>query len=123
MDKPRKNERYTPRARAASPPAAARAQAPLTTDEEQRALVGRRVLVAHNTDPIGWHVARVRFFGVSSKWLKACPSANFLLRYTKKETKGEFTEGQEEARELAASNYGRDEWWVLLDPIESGPSS
>ena len=89
----------------------------------KRALVGRRVLVAHNTDPIGWHIGRVRFFGVGGKWLKACPSANFLLRYTKKETKGEFKEGQEEARELAASNYGRDEWWVLLDPIEGGPSS
>ena len=39
-----------------------------------------------------------------------CATANFLLRYTKKE-------GQEEARELAATKYGRDEWWVLLDPI------
>ena len=26
------------------------------------------------------------------------------------------------ARALAASNYGRDEWWVLLDPTEGGPS-
>ena len=25
-------------------------------------------------------------------------------------------EGQEEARELAARNYGRKEWWLLLDP-------
>ena len=34
-----------------------------------------------------------------------------------------MTEGQEEARELSASNYdGRDEWWMLLDPIEGGPS-
>ena len=24
---------------------------------------------------------------------------------------------KEDARELAATNYGRDEWWVLLDPI------
>ena len=28
-----------------------------------------------------------------------------------------MTEGQEEARELSASNYGRDEWWVLLEPV------
>ena len=98
---------------------------PLETEEERRALVGRRVLVAHNTDPIGWHVGRVRFFGVSGKWLKACPSSNFLLRYIKKETNSAFTEGQEEARELVASNYGRDEWWVLLDPAkpEGGASS
>ena len=26
-------------------------------------------------------------------------------------------EGQEEARELAARNYGREEWWLLLDPV------
>ena len=31
-----------------------------------------------------------------------------MLRYTKKETNGEMKEGQEEARELSARNYGRD---------------
>lgn len=40
----------------------------------------------------------------------------------KKETNGDMTEGQEEARELSARNYGRDEWWVLLDPIEGSSS-
>ena len=90
---------------------------PLETEEQQRALVGRRVLVAHNSHPIGWHIGRVRFFGVSKAWRKVCESANFLLRYTKKETNGEMKEGQEEGRELTATNYGRDEWWVLLDPI------
>ena len=53
------------------------------------------------------------------KAAKLCPTANFLLRYTKKETNGEMKEGQEEARELLARNYGRDEWWLLLDPLES----
>ena len=46
--------------------------------------------------------------------------------YTKKETNGELTEGLEEARELSAANYGRDEWWLLLDPVqkaEAGGSS
>ena len=38
--------------------------------------------------------------------------------YTKKETNGEMAEGAEEARELSAANYGRDEWWVLLDPVD-----
>ena len=84
-----------------------------------RALIGRTVLVAHNTDPIGWHIAHVRFFGVSASWRKVCPTANFVLRYTKKETHGEFKDGSEEARELSLANYGRDEWWVLLDAIES----
>ena len=37
---------------------------------------------------------------------------------TKKETNGEMAEGAEEARELSAANYGRDEWWVLLDPVD-----
>ena len=91
---------------------------PLETDDEKRALVGRRVLVAHITDPIGWHVGRVRFFGVGAKWLKVCATANFLLRYTKKETNGDMKEGQEEACELSKAKYGRDEWWLLLDPIE-----
>ena len=58
------------------------------------------------------------FVGVSAKWRKACPTANFLVRYTKKETNGEMTEGQEEARELSAANYGRDEWWLLLNPVQ-----
>ena len=39
------------------------------------------------------------------------------MRYTKKETYGEMTEGTEEARELSVANYGRDEWWLLLDPV------
>ena len=41
------------------------------------------------------------------------------MRYTKKETYGEMTEGTEEARELSVANYGRDEWWLLLDPVQT----
>ena len=55
-------------------------------------------------------------------WKKVCPTANFLLHYTKKETYSAMTEGQEEARELSASNYGRDEWWVLLEPVATDGS-
>ena len=95
---------------------------PLETAEQLSALVGRRMLVAHITEPIGWHVGRVRFSGVGTKWKKVCPTANFLIRYTKKETNGDMTEGQEEARELSVSNYGRDEWWLLLDAIEGASS-
>jgi hypothetical protein len=36
--------------------------------------------------PVGWHIGRVRFVGVAAKWRKVCPTANFLVRYTKKET-------------------------------------
>ena len=53
---------------------------PLETEADKQALVGRRVLVAHNSEPIGWHVGRVRFKGVSKVWLKACPTANYLIR-------------------------------------------
>ena len=60
------------------------------------------------------HIGRVRFSSVSLlQNKKACPTANFKLRFTKKETNSEMKEGQEEVRELAARNYGRDEWWLL----------
>ena len=69
----------------------------------------------------------MRFFGVAPKWRKACPTANFLVRYTKKETNAstnaEMVEGMEEARELSAANYGRDEWWLVLDPVQEGGTS
>ena len=65
----------------------------------------------------------MRFFGVAPKWRKACPTANFLVRYTKKETNAEMVEGMEEARELSAAIYGRDEWWLLLDPVQEGGGS
>jgi hypothetical protein len=43
---------------------------PLETEEQQRALIGRQVLVAHNSEPVGWHIGKVRFFGVAAKWKK-----------------------------------------------------
>ena len=76
-------------------------------DEQKAALVGRRVLVAHTTPTVGWHIGRVRFVGVAAKWRKVCPTANFLVRYTKKETNGELTEGLEEARVSAANSGGQ----------------
>ena len=41
------------------------------------------------------------------------PTANFVVQ---KETNAEMKEGQQEARELSASNYGCNEWWLLLEP-------
>ena len=66
------------------------------------------------------HIDRTRALHSSVSLLqnkKAGPTANFKLRFTKKETNSEMKEGQEEVRELAARNYGRDEWWLLLDPV------
>ena len=41
--------------------------------------------------------------------------ANFLVQYSKKET-GNALDG-DPAIELAANNYGSDEWWLHLDPL------
>ena len=87
-------------------------------EAQQRALVGRQVLVAHNTEPVGWqwHVGKVRFFGVGAKVKKACKTANFMVYYTEKDTRAVCSNG-EEGRELTTRNYGADEWWLLLDPV------
>ena len=42
--------------------------------------------------------------------------ASLQARYTKKETNAEMKEGPQPARELSASNYGCNEWWLLLEP-------
>ena len=49
---------------------------------------------------------------VSDAWKKVLPTANFLIKYTMKET-GNALEG-DEALELTAANYGGDELWLLL---------
>ena len=51
------------------------------------------------------------------RWKKSCQEANFLVSYTKKDTNDSALGGRDEALELAAHNYGRDEWWLLLDPV------
>ena len=46
---------------------------------------------------------------------KVCPTANFLVKYTKKDT-GNALDG-DSAIELSPANYGKGEWWLLLDPV------
>ena len=70
-------------------------------------------MVVHRQDQ-----ALRRLLLVSEARKKACPSANFLVKYTKKET-GSALEGDVRrgaGRELTKANYGRDEWWLLLEP-------
>ena len=90
----------------------------LETEEDYRKLIGRKVLIAHerkkNLEP-NWYIGRVKLFGVSAAWKKACPSANFIIKYSKTET-GNALDG-DSAIELATHNYGVDEWWLLLDPL------
>ena len=93
---------------------------PLETEEQQRALVGRYVLVAHNSEPVGWHMGKVRFFGVGAKWKKVCATANFLVTYSKQLTDNLLS--GEEGRELSTRNYGPDEWWLLLAPASGVPT-
>jgi hypothetical protein len=90
---------------------------PITSDQDHRNLIGRKVLIAHErtkTLEPGWYLGRIKLFSVSPAWKKVCPSANFLVKYAKKET-GNALDG-DSALELATHNYGRDEWWLLLDP-------
>ena len=55
----------------------------------------------------GLYLGKIKLYGVSEACKKACRSANFLVKYTKKET-GSALEG-DEALELTMANYGRDE--------------
>ena len=52
---------------------------------------------------------------MTPSWKEICPSANFLVKYTKKETDNALNGSS--AIELTTHNYGHDEWWLLLDPI------
>ena len=74
----------------------------------------RAELVTKDLEPRGWYIGKIKLYGVSEACKKACPSANFLVKYTKKEI-GSALEG-DEALELTKANYGRDEWWLLLEP-------
>ena len=62
-------------------------------------------------------MGKVYGYGVSHGDKKACQTANFKVAYTKKETNGELHGNQ--ARELTSRNYGREEWWMLLDQVGS----
>lgn len=92
----------------------------LESDQDHRNLIGRKVLIAHErkkTLEPGWYIGKISVFGagVTPAWKQVCPSANFLVKYTKKET-GNALDGNS-ALELATHNYGHDEWWLLLDPV------
>ena len=92
---------------------------PLETEQQHRDLIGRCVLIAHERTKsyeAGWYVGRIKLFGVSAAWKKACPSANFLVKFTTKKETDNALDG-DEGLELATHNYGRGEWWLLLDKV------
>ena len=62
------------------------------------------MLIAHErtkTLEPGWYMGKIKLFGVSPVWKRVCPSANFLIKYTKKDT--DNTRQGDEARELTDS--------------------
>jgi hypothetical protein len=62
-------------------------------------------------------VGKVQYYGVSNADKLLCKTANFKVTYSKKETDNALK--GTEARELTSHNYGRDEWWMLLDQVGS----
>ena len=89
---------------------------PLDTEQQHRELIGRHVLVAHDSQKAtGWYRGKIKLYGVLEAWKEACPNANFLIKYTKKDT--DSTLQGDEARELTVRNYGPGEWWLLLDSV------
>ena len=55
-------------------------------------------------------------FGVSNKDKTRIPTATHVVEYKLAETKTKALVGNV-AYELSASNYGRKEWWVLLEKV------
>ena len=83
----------------------------------QRALIGRKILAAHILDgATGWYQGMIQCFGVGASW--KVPDATHIVLYKKKETGVKSLDGRV-ACKLAADNYGRGEWWLLLEPVES----
>ena len=48
----------------------------------------------------GWYLGTIKLYGVSNAWKEVCPTANFLVKYTKKETDNMLA--GDEAAELTA---------------------
>ena len=69
----------------------------------------------HLEGATGWYMGTVQNFGVGSAWKQ--PDATHIVKYQRKDTQTRSLEGRV-ACKLTADNYGRKEWWLLLDPVE-----
>ena len=58
----------------------------------------------------------IQCFGVGASW--KVPDATHIVLYKKKETGVKSLDGRV-ACKLGPDNYGRCEWWLLLQPVES----
>ena len=76
-----------------------------------------RALAAHILNgATGWYMGTVQNFGVGVSWKQ--PDATHIVLYKKKETGVKSLDGRV-ACKLGPGNYGRCEWWLLLQPVES----
>ena len=86
---------------------------PLDTRCQKRSLIGKTILYAFEEgDRCGWFVGRVAHDRVSARDKREVPTANYVVRYTPKQTNG-LIDGLV-ACELSARTYGASQWWVLL---------
>ena len=100
---------------AAAPPGYTMVEAcpPLETRRQKRSLVGKLILYGwEDDDRTGWFVGRVAHNRVTARDKRGVPTANYIVRYTAKQTNGQI-DGLV-ACELSARTYGASQWWVLL---------
>ena len=75
--------------------------------------IGKYIYVGHDSRAAsGWFIGRVQSRNLSDADLKKSPSANFVIKYSSKET-NKVLSGLE-ARELSALTHGPTRWWVEL---------
>ena len=92
---------------------------PLDTRRQQRSLVGKMILYGwEDDDRTGWFVGRVAHNRVTARDKREVTTANFVVRYTAKQTNGQI-DGLV-ACELSARTYGASQWWVLLQHSGAG---
>lgn len=86
---------------------------PLSTPEEEGSIVGQPILYAFDdAQRSGWFLGHVLRRGAPAQDLRKTPTANFVVKYSRKATGGHL-EGTV-ACELSEAVYGADMWWVLL---------
>ena len=74
------------------------------------------VIFAGGDGATGWYRGMVQCFGVGASWKVA--DATHIVLYKKKVTGVKSLDGRV-ACKLTTDNYGRGEWWLLLEPVES----
>ena len=81
-----------------------------------------QVMTAHLLDgAVGWFVGTVVTSAVGKSWKtgkNGVPTATNVVEFKLKDTGTKSLNGKV-AMELSPAKYGADEWWLLLEPVES----